>query len=239
MLRFAIILSALGGCFYEEKTFSPPFGCVDDEPPTSTSKQNARISGAAVDANASTPLPNTTLTLVSDINFFPITEPKQSGADGSYQLTLPLGGVAFPRMYVKAEEAGHVRTYISNTTPVVDDLVVSTRLVSTTDAVGVAQATVGPVGFAPDTGAIFINIKDCNGESVIGATLAVDPPARVFYFLNKIPSSMPTATTAGGVTMIADITGPITVTATAGDVVYRPQEYLVEANAFTQADLSP
>lgn len=238
MLRYALVVVALGGCLYDEKTFSPPFGCLDDPEPT-TNKQSARISGEVADANTSSPLPNTTLTLVSDM-FFQIAEPEQSGADAGYQLDLPLGNVAFPRMYVKAEAADHVRTYISNTRPVVDDLVVETRLVSTMDAVGVAMATVGPVGFMPGTGAIFINVNDCNDVPVIGATLTTNPPSRVFYFNNKIPSNMPTSTTPGGVTMIADLPpGLVTATVTAGDVVYRSQTYRVEADAFTQTNITP
>ncbi len=238
MLRYLLVVAALGGCLYEEKTLSPPFGCLQD-PAASTTKQSSVISGVMQDANARTPISGVSVELLNDTHSS-VDGPMSSAGDGGFRLVLPLGGAPFLRTYLKAEVAGYVLTYAANARPVVDDLFVPYGIVSVGDASGVAIGTIGETQFAAETGTMFINVRDCNDDPVAGATITSVPPLRVFYFQGFNPSSVPTSTTEAGVALIADLTEPmVTVNVSVGDVTYRPQTYKVEHDAFTQVDITP
>lgn len=237
MLRW-LALAGLGACTYPVKEFSPPFGCLDDPPPT-TAKQSVIIGGSVLDAAELTPIGGVSLTLLNNA-LTEIDGPTQSAADGTFQLTLPLGGAPFEREYVKAEVAGYVTSFAANPRPIIDDFSFPYGLVSIANANRVAQATTGEGALPPGTGTVFVTVRDCNDQPVSGATITTDSGKRVFYFANVDPSNVPTATTARGVAMITDLTAAtITITVQAGAETYRPQTYRVEPDAFTQFDITP
>jgi hypothetical protein len=236
-MRTAMLFLVCGACTYPEKEFSL-LACSDDPPPK-TDKQNVVVGGIVVDAQQQAPLEGVSLTLVND-GFVQIDDPVLSSAAGLFGTTLPIGGAPFDRAYIKAVTTDHLKMYVANPRPIVDDLSLQVGMITPVTAGKVASLTTGASQFTAGTATVFVNVRDCNNDFLSGATITTDSGQRVFYFQGVNPDNRPIATTERGVAMIADVTGSeITITVRFGDETFRPQTYRVEPDAITQLDITP
>jgi hypothetical protein len=236
---FALV--ALAACTYPEKELAGPFDCIGEPAPT-TAEPIVMIRGVAVNPSDSMALSGIAVSLLAS-NLMIIDGPVTTGANGAFEFALNTNGSPVDRIYISGSGSGRVPTYHTNSRPITADYelpasdglgVLSTMQRDTTASLALDRP------FAAGTGAMLLEVNDCNNNPVANATLTSAPAGVIRYFTGVFPSMTATATDAGGVALVAELPpGMFTLTVRVGNVTYPARTYAVAADAFTQTILTP
>ena len=231
----ALATWALAACTYPEKQYAGPFACLGQPPPRSAAPL-VQIAGETTEPLNLTPIPGVSVALQDQMT--PIAGPVTTDANGSFSFSLNTNGTPVDNLDLYASAPGRIASYYFPSSAVTADLTVGLAVLSMQEQT--ALASDAGLQFTAGDGHILLNIEDCNGNPIAGATLAASPAGTVRYFDGVHPSMTATATDAGAVAMVANLPpGKVTLTATAGGMQLPPLELIVVASSFSITAIQP
>ena len=214
------------------------FSCLGTALPASASDPIV-ISGTVTttDASGTTPVGSATVAafktgtstaLVSGV----------SSVSGAYSLTVPTSGLPVDG-YLLSTKSGFLDTYVYPSEPASKTATVDVSML-TSSTFGFLQSFAGVTQNA-SKGAIIVEVVDCNGSPIAGATITSSPAGTVRYLSGGIPSSSATATDVAGVAFIFNVgPGDVSVMSTAGGNTLRAHTVNARAgSALTTTQIAP
>ncbi len=188
MPRIVLAVSLAAGCSvpvdkHLVDALGDPLACLNDPPPTAADP-SVTISGTAMNPFSGDPLAN-----VQVEGFFAgvpgIEFTTTSSAAGQFSVDQATGGT--PRtLSVQASAGDYLVTMLYPSTPLVHSMEVDPQLVSTTDLMHLGQIAGLAIDMTQDQ--ILLQVVDCNGNPLGGATVTSDPPGSVAYFVDQTPT---------------------------------------------------
>jgi hypothetical protein len=235
VLVLAALTACVTACLYDEKELEGPLTCLGMPGPT-TAPMLVNIHGHAVEPSNLAPLPGATVAL-QNAQMNPIFT-AMADAQGSFAFTFNTNGTPATGLDLLATMTGRLGTYFYPTRAVTGDVDAQIVLLSTTEAMQLGSGA--GVNIDASHGVALLTIEDCNGSAFAGATVSSSPPGAVRYFNGVQVSMSATATDAGGVAMIANLTpGPVTISTTVKGTKLPDRIYNVIANTIIQTVIEP
>ena len=231
LVSILVIAAACGG------SDSPPG--VDAPPVT----QTIQVSGTAeeLSANGSNPVADLLVEAFANSAETTVVASTMTDASGNYTLTIETNGQALDG-FIKATKPGLVDTYLYPPEPLTEDFAgASLNMVSPT-TFGLLSDTLCRANQDAAKGAIAILVTDSADMPVAGATVASNPaaPTSCYNGSNGLPSSQATSTAADGVGYLFNVTGNVTVSASASTGgPFRSHPVNARAGALTTTVIQP
>jgi hypothetical protein len=168
-----------------------------------------------------------------------IAGPVTSSANGGFGFELNTNTTPVKDVYFTGAASGRVNTYFTPPRPITADLEVEFTILSTMQRDELALGAIGQA-FTAGTGAVLLEVKDCDGVPLEGAIVTAEPTGVVRYFEGIFPSMTRPSTDAGGVALVANLpVGTATITATVGNDTFTPRTLLIDADAITRTVIQP
>ena len=160
-----------------------------------------------------------------------------SGSGGAFMLTVATGGGPIAG-FLEASMSGDMTTYVFPPTPLASDepnlvipVVTPIQFVLLAEVAGQSQASTN--------GAIAVQVEDCGGLAVAGATVTAGS-GTVVYLQNGVPSTTATATDSNGASLVFDVPpGAVTIGASVHGTTLRAHGVTSFAGALTATIVSP
>jgi hypothetical protein len=160
-----------------------------------------------------------------------------SGSGGAFTLTVVTGGVPIAG-FLEASMSGAMTTYVFPPMPLASDepnlvipVVTPIEFVLLAEVAGQSQASTN--------GAIAVQVEDCGGLAVAGATVTT-ASGTVVYLQNGVPSTTATATDSDGAALVFDVPpGAVAVGASVQGMTLRAHAVTSVAGALTATIVSP
>jgi hypothetical protein len=161
-----------------------------------------------------------------------------TGLNGAFSLTLPTGGTPLDA-YLHVSSTGNVDSYVYPPVPFAAASARDVPLITTALRTGVADEA--NVMLEADTGLVYLQVLDCNGDPIEGATVTTTPPGDVSYTAGSfVPVADATSTGAAGTAYIFNLPpGNVEVDATVDGYSLREHTLQVRANVTTITSVVP
>lgn len=244
-MRLALALVVLGACSFPEKELvdgnGPPFGCINAPNPTKA-ENPVVISGLVVNAGTNGPFDNAAVSGLLAGNPTSIFD-VHTGANGTFSHQQNTGNIPLD-LYLSISANTFFPTYFYPAYVVTHSIAYPRAPMSAIqmfDQMTVDRISMG-IGMTvdPTKGHLLLNIEDCNGTPLSGATVTTSPAGTVRYFVGITPSMTATSTDSLGVVLVANLPpGNVTVNATARGMALKQRNMQVVAGAFNQAEIGP
>jgi hypothetical protein len=241
-IALAILAASATSCTYPEKELvpgnidGPPFGCLNQPLPTQV-KPQVKISGNVVDPFAGS------IPVGATIQAFLVGNPApvfSTTIDAMGKFSYDQGTGGFPHeFYLKIAPNGYVTTYYYPSIPLVDDLTATIFVFTPQDLPiigGLAQ-----LNFDTTKTVFSLNVIDCNGKPVGGATVSSSPAGEIRYFTNSAPNPTAIATdTMTGLVLIANVPfGNTTISAMVNGMNLRSHSMDTQPGVVVQSAIQP
>lgn len=161
-----------------------------------------------------------------------------TGSNGAFSITLPTGGTPLDA-YLHVSSTGNVDSYVYPPVPFAADYERDVPLLTTALRTGVADEA--NVMLEADTGLLYLQVLDCNGDPIEGATVTTNPAGDVSYTAGSfVPVPDATSTDASGTAYIFNLPpGNVEVDATIAGYSLREHTIQVRANVTTITSVVP
>lgn len=201
------------------------------------------ITGTAVEqeANGDTPLEGVLIEAFRNSDENTVVTSAMTDANGNYTLTVETGGAALDG-YLKASLGGLLDTYLYPPAPISEDF----------DGASINMITSGTLdlltsGLAcdddqdPSSGMIAMLVYDSSDMPVAGATVSSQPAASSDCYNSDggLPSGDNPGTASDGIGYMFNVTGQVTVNATADGLTFPSHEVNARAGALTTTLIKP
>lgn len=163
-----------------------------------------------------------------------------AATNGIFAFNVPTGGVA-PDVYRKATAAGRLDGYTFDPFPPFDSNHAARGIYAPTAANRDRYYAAAGLSADPAKGTVLVEVADCIGLPISGATVEAPTAGRVIYLDDGgLPSGSATATGSPAVAVLLNVpVGSLDATVHAGSVVYRARPIAVRANAFHYSPRAP
>jgi hypothetical protein len=233
-MRAVILAGALAACTYPEKQFDR-FAC---RPEPDSAVRLVTLSGRTLNPSDFMPVPGVTMAL-QNLTGTVIAGPVTSSDNGGFGFPLNTNATPVKDVYFTGEATGRIKTYFTPPRPITADLEVEFTMLSTMQRDELALGAIGQA-FTAGTGAVLLEVKDCEGVPIENATVTSEPMGVVRYFEGIFPSTTRPSTDAGGVALVANLpVGTVSITATIDDDSFAPRTLLIDADAITRTVIQP
>jgi hypothetical protein len=161
-----------------------------------------------------------------------------TGLNGAFSITLPTGGTPLDA-YLRVSSTGNVDSYVYPPLPFAADYQRDVPLITTALRTGLADEA--DVMLEADTGLLYLQVLDCNGDPIEGATVTTIPPGDVSYTADSfVPVPNATSTGASGTAYVFNLPpGNVEVDATMAGYSLREHTIQVRANVTTITSVVP
>lgn len=215
------------------------FGCMNHAPP-GTAPDPIALSGTITEGQSMTAASGATVQAHRVSDGTQVGATATSGGGGTFSTSIPTGGAAFDG-YILVHLSGELDAYVFPAEPLHANLTTfSDTLLSSSDLSLAASVAGAP---SPDSskGFIGVDIQDCAGHPIQGATVSFTPaPAAVGYTSGGLPSTGASSTDADGIALGFNAPpGQVTVSATFQGVTLHAHVVKSVANALTETIVHP
>ncbi|HEY1553064.1 MAG TPA: hypothetical protein VGG28_34775 [Kofleriaceae bacterium] len=239
-----IALLAVGCAIPPERHLVEAPGDADDDPlacatvqPPKTAAQSVSIFGKTMQAFTGDPVPNTSVTGYLDGlpgSAFSTT----SDGSGTFSVDQNTGGAPLA-FHVLASATGYLSTMLYPSAPLIESTEVDPQLFAMDKLEYVASLAGLTLDMTQDQ--IILQVVDCSGLPLGGATVTSDPPGTVVYFQDSkpMPSAMMTDDT-NAVVLIANVPPNSTeIYASAGETMFSTLSIDAAPGVLIQAAIQP
>jgi hypothetical protein len=159
-------------------------------------------------------------------------------ASGAFTISVATGGTPLDG-YLKGTAATYLDTYLYTDAPIAKNLAAAPVFFLTQSTFNLLAGAAGVTQTA-GKGWIGVEVLDCTGTPVAGATVTSNPAGTVKYLAGTAPSSSATMTDVSGQAFIFNAgPGTVTISATAAGHTLRSHDVNVIANVITTAAIAP
>lgn len=227
----------------------PLFGLVacgggGDDPPTPDSPPAAQmitLSGTAqtISAGGTDPAPGVLIEAFRISDEGSVVVSATTDAQGNYTLTVDTNGTALDG-FLKATKTGLLDTYLYPPEPLAENFDGASINMVSMQTFGLLANTLCSASQDPAKGTIAGLVYNAADMPVAGATMTGSPaPTSVCYNQNNFPNNGATATDVDGVGYMFNVTGDVTVSATAPGLTLRSHRVTARAGALTTTLIRP
>lgn len=223
--------------FVQRDAPAGPFGCLG-QPIPSGAPDRVTLGGMAQTLNGTTLVPASGVTVAAlDADNASITSAVTDGS-GAYSLSLATGGHPLD-MYLRASLSGDRDTTLFPPTALYEDSNAGYILIVTQSDFDFAAQLSG-VTQSSSKGVVGIDVIDCAGHALAGATVSTSPGGTVVYVSNGMPDTSATSTDTSGVAIVFNVpAGEVTVSATVNGMTLRSHAVNAIAGVTTTTAIRP
>jgi hypothetical protein len=217
--------------------------CGDDggaTPDALTAPPMITITGTATARSTSSmPLEGVTIAAYRNGNDSTVVAMTTSAANGSYTLVVPTGGAALDG-YLKGTFAGYLDSYLYAPAPIVADMDSASMNMITAGTRDLLANTICAANQMTTNGMIAAIAIDAAENPVAGAMVMSSPAAsKTCYNMGGFPNKNATMTDTDGTVYLFNVTGQVTLSATATGATFTSHTVTARAGAFTTTLMAP
>jgi hypothetical protein len=159
-------------------------------------------------------------------------------ASGKFSIPIATGGTPVDG-FIRATTSGYVETDFYPSVPWTADQTV-TEIDCITPTIRTYIAEEVSTTLDPDAGQAFVQLVDCQGKAISGATASATPAGQTFYVANGSPTTTATMTDVSGSAFLLNLPlGAITLAGRTGSTMLRGRSIKTVTTAVIQAEVQP